>query len=108
VTSEVSQWIRVASLNEFGETRRLVREVNGIGILLLRQSSGVIAVRNSCTHLGKPLEQGRVMAGRIYCPFHGACFDLTTGEAVSGPAVTRLQRYAVKLEGDDVFVSSPT
>lgn len=101
------QWIRVASLNEFGETRRLVREVNGLSILLLRQSSGVVAIRNVCTHLGKPLEQGRVMGGRIFCPFHGACFDLTTGAAVSGPAVTPIQRYAVKVEADDVFISMP-
>ena len=101
------QWVRVASLGEFGDKRRLVREVNGVSILFLQQSSGVIAVRNSCTHLGKPLDQGRVMAGRIFCPFHGACFDLATGEAVSGPAVTRLQRYTVKVEGDDVFVATP-
>ncbi|MET0659199.1 MAG: Rieske (2Fe-2S) protein [Steroidobacteraceae bacterium] len=98
-------WVRVASLTEFGETRRLVREVNGVSILFLRQGTGVTAVRNSCTHLGKPLEQGRVMAGRIFCPFHGACFDLNTGEAVSGPAVTSLQVYRTKIEGDEVFVS---
>ncbi|HKQ83459.1 MAG TPA: Rieske (2Fe-2S) protein [Steroidobacteraceae bacterium] len=100
-------WIRVASLTEFGETRRLVRDVNGMSVLLLRQAAGVTVVRNSCTHLGKPLEQGRVMAGRIFCPFHGACFDLTTGEAVSGPAVTRLQVYRTKVEGDEVFVATP-
>lgn len=98
------QWVRVASLSEFGEKRRVVRDVGGVGILLLQQGSGVVAVSNSCTHLGKPLDQGRVMAGKIYCPFHGACFDLATGEAVSGPAVTSLQRYAAKVEGGEVFV----
>lgn len=101
------QWVRVASLSEFGEKRRLVREVGGVAILFLQTAAGVVAVRNSCTHLGKPLDQGRVMAGRIYCPFHGACFDLATGEAVSGPAVTSLQRYAAKVEGGEVFLGAP-
>jgi 3-phenylpropionate/trans-cinnamate dioxygenase ferredoxin subunit len=101
------QWIRVASLSDFGEKRRFVREVDGVAILFLQTASGVVAVRNLCTHLGKPLDQGRVMSGRIYCPFHGACFDLATGEAVSGPAVTSLQRWAVKVEGGEVFLGPP-
>jgi nitrite reductase/ring-hydroxylating ferredoxin subunit len=42
------------------------------------------------------------MAGQITCPFHGACFDLKTGAAVSGPAVFPLQRFPARLEGDDV------
>lgn len=99
------RWTRVASLHEFGETRRLVREIEGVSILLLRQGAGVVAVRNSCTHLGRPLDGGRVMAGRIYCPFHGACFDLGTGEALSGPAVARLAVYDVTIEREEVFIA---
>lgn len=97
-------WVRVACTSELNETRRLVRDLQGVSILLLKSAGGVMAVRNACTHLGKPLADGRVMAGRIFCPFHGACFDLTTGEAVSGPAVARLQRYEVKIEHESIFV----
>ena len=103
MSSEVS-WVCLARIGEFDETRRIVRDLDGVSILLLKSAGGVIAVRNACTHLGKPLADGRVMAGRIFCPFHGACFDLTTGEAVSGPAVARLQRYEVKIEGDCILV----
>jgi nitrite reductase/ring-hydroxylating ferredoxin subunit len=99
-----SGWVRVAALSEFDETRRLVRNVNGVDVLLCQLASGMVAVRDRCTHLGQPLSQGRLMAGRIHCPFHGACFDLRTGEALSGPAVAPLQRYGLRIEGDDVFI----
>lgn len=103
MTSEAT-WVRVACMSELNETRRLVRDLQGVSILLLQSAGGVVVVRNACTHLGKPLADGRVMGGQIFCPFHGACFDLTTGEAVSGPAVARLQRFEVKIEHENIFV----
>jgi nitrite reductase/ring-hydroxylating ferredoxin subunit len=99
-----ARWLRVGSLEELGQAGRLVREIGGTSILLCRVAGRVVAVRNACTHLGKPLSEGRVMAGRIHCPFHGACFDLVTGEALSGPAVAGLRRYPVKVESGSLFV----
>jgi nitrite reductase/ring-hydroxylating ferredoxin subunit len=99
--------VRVASTDELAGARRLVRQVAGIEVLLLQLAGGVVAVRNACTHLGKPLAQGRIMAGQLHCPFHGACFDLGTGEALSGPAVSPLPRYEVKINGAEVWVALP-
>jgi 3-phenylpropionate/trans-cinnamate dioxygenase ferredoxin subunit len=41
---------------------------------------------------------------RIRCPRHGALFDVTTGAALTLPAVSPLPTYAVRVENDDVFV----
>jgi 3-phenylpropionate/trans-cinnamate dioxygenase ferredoxin component len=105
LASVAVSWIRVASIDELAAARRLVRTIAGIEILVLQLSGSVVAVRNACTHLGKPLAQGRIIAGRLHCPFHGACFDLDTGEAISGPAVAPLPRYDVKIDGAEVWVA---
>jgi 3-phenylpropionate/trans-cinnamate dioxygenase ferredoxin subunit len=47
------------------------------------------------------------MAGQITCPLHGACFDLRTGTALSGPAVAPLRRFEARIEGDRVEVRLP-
>jgi nitrite reductase/ring-hydroxylating ferredoxin subunit len=89
-------------LSEFNGGRQLACRVRDLELLLLRVGSDVMVLHNNCTHLGKPLTGGRVMAGQITCPFHGACFDVNTGAAVSGPAVFPLHRFPARLEGDDV------
>ena len=86
-----TRWHLVARLDELAATRKRVCHVEGRELLLVKSGSEVLAVDNHCTHLGESLERGRVMSGQITCPFHGACFDLRTGEALSGPAVRPLR-----------------
>ena len=40
----------------------------------------------------------------VECPWHGSKFNLRTGEATEAPATVALQRYAVRVEGDDILV----
>ncbi len=98
-----SAWTRVGSLSAFQAARQLACRIGDLELLLLRVGGDVLVLHNYCTHLGKPLTGGRVMAGQITCPFHGACFDVKTGAAVSGPAVFPLHRFPARLEGDAVF-----
>jgi 3-phenylpropionate/trans-cinnamate dioxygenase ferredoxin component len=99
-----SRWILAAHLSEFGADRKLARSIEGIEILLIQREHGIVAVHNRCTHLQKPLTEGRVFAGQIICPLHGACFDLRTGQAVSGPAVSPLRIFPTRVEGDEVWL----
>jgi len=100
-----TRWIPIAMLADFGTVRKLVRTVDGAELLLVRLGADVVAVDNRCSHLGQPLDRGRVMSGQITCPFHGACFDLRSGAALSGPAVSGLRCHAVLIEGDRVLVA---
>lgn len=105
LTAEMQErWTEVADVADLASTGRHVCELEGHSILLCRTGGDIVAVSNRCTHLGQPLEKGRIMGGRIYCPHHSACFDLRTGEAVSGPAVTRLPCYAVRVEEGRVWI----
>jgi 3-phenylpropionate/trans-cinnamate dioxygenase ferredoxin subunit len=40
------------------------------------------------------------------CPRHGAYFDVTTGTALTLPAILPLPTYAVRVEGDDIFLNA--
>ena len=107
MTDVAAQWTAVARLSEFGTDRRLVRTMGGAEVLLVRLGSEVVAVQNQCTHLGHALDRGRVMAGQIHCPLLGACFDLRTGTALSGPAVAPLRRFDARIVDDRVEVRMP-
>jgi nitrite reductase/ring-hydroxylating ferredoxin subunit len=102
--SNVGEWRRIASVAELLVERRLVRTVDATPILVLYAGGQIVAVQNRCTHLGMPLRDGRLMGGTITCPFHGACFDLKTGRALAGPAVSPLRLFRVRTEGDDILV----
>jgi 3-phenylpropionate/trans-cinnamate dioxygenase ferredoxin subunit len=96
--------VRIASLGEFGTQRKLVRNVGGLSVLLYKSADRVYALNNQCSHLEMPLERGRIVAGQITCPYHGACFDMRTGEAVGGPAVFPVMVFPVRVDGDQVMI----
>jgi 3-phenylpropionate/trans-cinnamate dioxygenase ferredoxin subunit len=93
-----------AKLHEIspGSTKRVV--VAGVAVLLCNVDGDLFAIEDVCTHDGGPLDQGELQGCRIMCPRHGALFDVTTGRALTLPAVIPLETFTVRVEGDDVFV----
>ncbi len=55
------------------------------------------ALEDSCPHARIPLVDGPIKDGCLMCPWHYAEFDLKTGAALSGPAVTAVPTYPVRL-----------
>lgn len=96
--------IAVAKKSEIpeGSAKRVV--VDGVEVLLCNAQGTLYAVEDVCTHDGAPLDQGRLEGCTIVCPRHGATFDVRTGEALTLPAIMPLPKYAVRLDGDDVYV----
>lgn len=95
---------RVATRNEIppGSTKRVTS--GGTALLICNVDGEFYAIEDVCTHDGGPLDQGELEGCRIMCPRHGALFDVTTGAALTLPAVIPLETYAVRTEGDDVLV----
>src|SRR5437899_377725 len=77
---------------------------NGEAVVVVRVGDEVHAVGASCTHYGGPLAAGRVVGGALRCPWHHACFDLRTGEALGAPALADIACWQVVREGDLVRV----
>ncbi len=97
-------WQRVASFSEIGVDGVLGVDVNGSPVALYRLSNEVFATSGICTHALALLSEGFVEDGKIECPLHQGQFDIRSGKALCAPATEDLCTYAVKLEGDDVFV----
>ena len=65
------------------------------------------AIGGACTHRGGPLGDGSVDSTTVTCSWHGAKFDLRTGEAIGPPATAGVPAYKVVVEDDDVQVELP-
>ncbi|CAG0912873.1 unnamed protein product [Notodromas monacha] len=75
-------------------------------ILMIREGSTVRAFGSKCTHYGAPLIKGIHANGRVRCPWHGACFNLTTGDIEDFPGLDSLPCYDVTVDGDTVTVTA--
>lgn len=88
-----------------GQTLRVV--MHGDPILLCNVDGTLYAIEDYCSHDGEPLgEAGDLEGCRIRCPRHGATFDVTTGKALTLPAVSPIATYRVRVAGDDVYVDA--
>ena len=102
--AQTMAWQRVASLSEIDADGVLGVDVNGSPVALYRLSNEVFATSGICTHALALLSDGFVEDGRIECPLHQGQFDIRSGKALCAPVTEDLRTYAVKLEGDDVFI----
>ena len=62
------------------------------------------AIKDVCTHEWARLSDGEVEGETVICPLHGACFSLSTGEALSLPATEPVETFAVVVKDGDVYV----
>jgi len=99
--------VTVAKTSELVEGEMKQVSANGAEILLACIGGKVHAVAAHCTHYGAPLVEGVLSGNRIVCPWHHACFDVTTGDLQEPPAFDSLARYEARVENDQVIVSMP-
>uniref|UniRef100_A0A8C5V2V9 Apoptosis-inducing factor 3 n=1 Tax=Microcebus murinus TaxID=30608 RepID=A0A8C5V2V9_MICMU len=83
-----------------------MREVElGWGKALLVKDSGEFhALGHKCPHYGAPLVKGVLSRGRVRCPWHGACFNISTGDLEDFPGLDSLHKFQVKIEKEKVYV----
>ncbi|KAK6522518.1 hypothetical protein TWF281_001961 [Arthrobotrys megalospora] len=84
--------------------------VEGLGdtkLLLVQVGQNVTALSPRCTHYGAPLVKGTLSpSGRLKCPWHGACFNATTGDIEDAPALDSLHSFPVVVSGDDLTIEA--
>ena len=96
---------QVGRIDEIEPGTARVVEVGGQSIALCRVEDGdLYAIENRCTHDDGPLGEGELEGDRIECPRHGALFDVTTGRAVTLPAIGKVRCFAVSVAEGQVRI----
>ncbi|KAG9083863.1 hypothetical protein FS749_005679 [Ceratobasidium sp. UAMH 11750] len=82
---------------EFGEGK----------VLLSKIGDKINATSAFCTHYGAPLAKGVLTNdGRVVCPWHGACFNICTGDIEDAPAPNALHAFKAEVQDGKIVVTA--
>ncbi len=105
-------FIEVVKTNQIKKGSMKPVTAGGKEILVVNYDGNYYAINRRCTHMGGDLSEGKLEDKIVTCPIHGAKFDVTTGESVSGPKIGPLRMktknepvYEVKVEGNSIKVN---
>ena len=95
---------KVAETKNLAPGHAMAVEVDGNKIALFNVDGTCYAIADTCTHSGGPLSEGSLEGSTVSCPWHGAGFDVCTGQNLTPPASVEVTSYKVRVEGDDVEI----
>ena len=96
----------VAYVRDIAPGTTLAVRVTEEAVLLCNVGGTIYAIEDVCTHDGGELDQGQLDGCRIECPRHGAFFDVTTGAALTLPAIVPVRTFPVQIDGDAIFIET--
>ena len=98
-------FVKVAKLADIADGGAICVEADGNQIALFKMDGECYALDNTCPHRGGPLSAGYFDPVRrtVQCPWHGWMFNCLTGISPINP-LHRVQKYDVKIEGDEIYV----
>lgn len=85
-----------------GKSTRVNADGRAVAVFNMRGS--LFAIGANCTHVGGPLDQGRLEDHRVECPWHGSVFDIETGKVLRGPAKTPEVAYRAFMEAEGLVL----
>lgn len=98
-------YVKVATIGDLSPGEAMTVDVGGEEVALFNLDGTYYAIGNVCTHAGGSLSDGELEGEEVECPWHGAHFNVRTGEVTTPPAPTGVKSYSVKVEGEDILIS---
>ena len=74
-------------------------DVDGLPIALANVGGTIYAFGDVCRH------EGGLIDDTVTCPWHGWTYSVRSGKAIVPPVGIRVPTYAVRVEGDAVYVT---
>ncbi len=100
----MGELIKVATLSDISPGTCRHVDAGGRAVAVFNVDGTVYALGGTCTHRGGPLGEGELDGTIVTCPWHGAQFDVTTGQVVGPPAGQSVTAYKVVVQGEDINV----
>src|SRR4030095_3233096 len=80
---------------------------DGEDVVLVRRGDSLFAVGAHCTRYHGPLADGLIVGDTVRCPWHHACFSLSTGEPLRAPALDPVPCWRVEQRDGRAFATEP-
>jgi 3-phenylpropionate/trans-cinnamate dioxygenase ferredoxin component len=102
----VADFVSVARTGDLQPGQMKCVNVGRLRVGLANVDGEFLAFDDTCTHEEASLTEGEIFGETVECPLHGAAFNIRTGAVESFPATVALPVYVVRIEGDDVQIST--
>ncbi|MBF0276839.1 MAG: non-heme iron oxygenase ferredoxin subunit [SAR324 cluster bacterium] len=100
----MANYVKVANASEVSPGEIKLVNAGGKELALVNLNQNFYALENECTHVGAPLCEGAIEGDEIICPWHGARFNILTGEVTEAPAPENLETYPVRVNNGDIEI----
>lgn len=76
-----------------------------VEVIVVNVDQRLTAYRNECAHEALPLDNAMldVTSGTLTCPWHGFCYDATSGECLTAPGA-QLEQLPLRIDEGDVWI----
>jgi len=105
-----SGWCRAFTLDavavgELEATTLTPSDGPAVDVVVVNAAGQLAAYVNECAHQGLPLDNALVdlAEGTLTCPWHGFCYDATTGECMTMPGA-QLQQLPLRIDDGQIWV----
>jgi nitrite reductase/ring-hydroxylating ferredoxin subunit/uncharacterized membrane protein len=98
------KWTDACAVDDLADGKPKRVNLKNAPVMLLRHEDGIHAIGATCSHLGGPLDEGKIEGETVTCPWHGSVFCLQDGWVQHGPATMSVPLYDVRIHGDRVQV----
>ncbi len=95
----------VGKTSEVQDGKLMHITAGGKEIVVTKWDGNYYAMDNVCAHAGADLHEGELNNNELTCPWHGAKWDIKTGNLISFPQKLKpLQSHKISIEKDIVYV----
>ena len=101
----MAEFVKLGSVKDIPSGKFKGYSVGNAKVLVANVSGKFLAVNDVCTHFQCIISQdGELNDDVIHCMCHGSRFKMKDGSVVNGPATKPLDRFDVKVVGNDILV----